>query len=97
MPSRQEGFGLVFLEAMALGKPVIAGPLGGAREVVEDGVTGFLIAPDDLETLTSRLIRILQDEVLRRRLGAAGRKRVEQNYIFARYQDRLIEILEANG
>jgi phosphatidylinositol alpha-1,6-mannosyltransferase len=95
MPSRQEGFGLVFLEAMVLGKPVIAGNLGGSPEVVQDGVTGFLVDPDDLTTLTTRLIELLQDEPLRRKMGNAGRQRVEENYTFASFQDRFARVLDS--
>jgi glycosyltransferase involved in cell wall biosynthesis len=93
MPSRQEGFGVVFLEAMALGKPVVAGNHGGAPEIVQDGVTGFLVNPDDHEALTDRLSRLLQDEPLRRKMGDAGRRRVEENYTFAHFEERLMHIL----
>jgi phosphatidyl-myo-inositol dimannoside synthase len=93
MPSRQEGFGLTFLEAMALGKPVIAGDYGGTPEVVQDEVTGFLVDPEDLERLAGRLIQLLQDEGLRRKLGEEGRRRVEQNYTFMDFQERLARIL----
>jgi phosphatidyl-myo-inositol dimannoside synthase len=95
MPSRQEGFGLVFLEAMALGKPVIAGSSGGAREIVQDGVTGFLVNPDDPDTLARCLVQLLGDEDLRRNMGDAGRQRIEENYTFPRFRDRFVQILEA--
>jgi phosphatidyl-myo-inositol dimannoside synthase len=95
MPSRQEGFGIVFVEAMALGKPVVAGNHGGAPEVVRDGVTGYLIDSNDYKTLTQRLIQILQDEALRRRMGEAGRERVEQNFTFPRFEEKLTKILSA--
>jgi phosphatidyl-myo-inositol dimannoside synthase len=94
MPSRQEGFGLVFLEAMALGKPVIAGDCGGAPEIVQDGLTGFLVNPDDRDELAERLIRLLQDEGLRKRMGDAGRQHVEESYTFPRFQERLAHILD---
>jgi phosphatidylinositol alpha-1,6-mannosyltransferase len=97
MPSRQEGFGVVFLEAMALGKPVVAGNHGGAPEIVQDGVTGFLVNPDDHEALTDRLSRLLQDEPLRRKMGDAGRRRVEENYTFARFEERLMHILRTES
>jgi len=95
MPSRQEGFGIVFLEAMALGTPVIAGDYGGAPEIVQDGVTGFLVKPDDLEALTDRLIRLLQDEALRKRMGETARRQVEENFTFTRFQEKLTQILES--
>lgn len=95
MPSRQEGFGIVFLEAMALGKPVIAGNHGGAPEIVEDGVTGFLVNPGDPQALADRLIQLLRDESLSRKMGDAGRRRVEESYTFSRFQERLIHILRS--
>lgn len=94
MPSRQEGFGITFLEAMALGKPVIAGNYGGAPEVVHDRVTGYLIDPDDLGELTNKLVHLLQDEPLRRKLGEAGRQRIEGNFTFKIFQERLARILD---
>jgi glycosyltransferase involved in cell wall biosynthesis len=94
MPSRQEGFGSVFVEAMAFGKPVIAGDHGGAPDIVQDGVTGFLVNPDDLEALTLRLIELLQNETLCVGMGAAGRQRVEANFTFTRFEDRLTKILD---
>jgi glycosyltransferase involved in cell wall biosynthesis len=93
MPSRQEGFGLVFLEAMSLGKPVIAACVGGTPEIIVNGVTGFLVAPDDLQGLELRLTQLLQNETLRGEMGEAGRKRVEEKYSFVRYRERLMEIL----
>ena len=94
MPSYQEGFGIVFLEAMAFGKPVIAGNHGGTPEIIQDGVTGFLVNPADLESLASRLKRLLQDEALRTRMGEAGRQRVADNFTFMRFEERLTRILD---
>jgi phosphatidylinositol alpha-1,6-mannosyltransferase len=93
MPSRQEGFGIVFLEAMAMGTPVIASNHGGVPEIVRDSVTGFLVDQDDIEGLTDRLILLLRDEALRKMIGEAGRKQVEENYSFTRFQQRLTQIL----
>ena len=95
MPSRQEGFGIVFLEAMVFGKPVIAGDSGGAPEVVQNGVTGFSVNPDDRDALTDRLIQLLQDESLRTRMGGAGRQRVEDNFTFMRFEEKLTKMLDA--
>jgi phosphatidyl-myo-inositol dimannoside synthase len=94
MPSRQEGFGLTFLEAMALGKPVIAADYGGTPEVVQNEVTGFLVDPGDLERLAGRLVQLLQDEALCRKLGEAGRRRVEEKFTFKDFQERLARILD---
>jgi phosphatidyl-myo-inositol dimannoside synthase len=94
MPSRQEGFGLVFLEAMALGKPVIAGSAGGAPEIVQDGVNGFLVNPDDHDALRRSLIRLSADSELRSKMGSAGRQRIEESYTFPRFRERFVQILE---
>jgi phosphatidyl-myo-inositol dimannoside synthase len=95
MPSRQEGFGIVFVEAMVFGKPVIAGNCGGAPEIVQDGATGFLVNPDDLEALTARMVQLLRDEALRIRMGTAGRQRVEENFTFAHFEREFTKILDA--
>lgn len=94
MPSRQEGFGLVFLEAMAFGKPVIAGKCGGAAEIVRDGQTGFLVDPDNSDELAERLIRLLQDDALRKKMGARGRQLANDTYSFARFEQKLTRILD---
>ncbi|MFQ5914083.1 MAG: glycosyltransferase family 4 protein [Nitrospinota bacterium] len=93
MPSRQEGFGVVFLEAMAFGKPVIGGKHGGTPEVVIDGVTGFLVQHGDVEGLAFRLIQLLRDPELCNRMGAAGRRLVEENYTFEHFRRGLVQPL----
>ena len=93
MPSRQEGFGLVFLEAMAFGKPVIAANYGGTAELVKDGVTGFRVEYDNVDLLADRLICLLLDENLSARMGEAGRHLVKENYTFERFRSRLTRIL----
>ncbi|HYK98224.1 MAG TPA: glycosyltransferase family 4 protein [Candidatus Acidoferrales bacterium] len=77
-PSAAEPFGMVYLEAMAVRRPVVAYASGGAPEVVQDGVTGMLARNGDVAGLASALTTLLADERLRRRLGDAGRARVEQ-------------------
>lgn len=84
MPSRPlpqgdfEGFGIVFLEAGACGKPVIGGRSGGVPEAVIDGVTGILVDPTDVGEISDALTRLLRDEEEAARLGMAGRRRTEQ-------------------
>ncbi|MDR5708507.1 MAG: glycosyltransferase family 4 protein [Armatimonadota bacterium] len=85
MPSRAlevrdgiEGFGTVFLEAGACGKPVVGGRSGGATEAVEDGVTGLLVDPHDPGALAEALRRLLRDPELRRRMGETGRARAKR-------------------
>ena len=93
MPSRQEGFGIVFLEAMAFGKPVIGGNHGGTPEVVIDRETGFLVDYGDVDAVASCIIRLLSDQELCTRMGEAGQRRVEENYTFEHFRMRLTRLL----
>jgi len=70
-----EGFGIVYLEAGACGKPVVAGRGGGVEEAVEDGVTGLLVDPLDVGEIAEAIVRILKDKELAKRLGENGRKK----------------------
>jgi glycosyltransferase involved in cell wall biosynthesis len=74
-PSRREGFGVVCAEAMAHGRPVVAGATGGLLDLVVDGETGLLVPPGDVAALRAALERLLSDAELRARLGAAARER----------------------
>lgn len=74
-----EGFGLVYLEASAHGLPVVAHSVGGVPEAVVDGVTGLLVRPSDRAALTAAFSRLIADQNLRRKLGAAGRKWAHRN------------------
>ena len=78
LPSYREGLPLCVLEAMAHGRPVVASAVGGIPELVEDGVTGFLVEPGDVAGLRAALERLLADPKLRRRMGRAARKRVAE-------------------
>jgi phosphatidylinositol alpha-1,6-mannosyltransferase len=93
MPSRGEGFGLVYLEAMAYGKPVIGGSHGGAPEVIEDGKTGFLVEHGDADQLATSLQTLLADPALGREMGARGRERVEKEFHFDTFAKSLKQIL----
>jgi N-acetyl-alpha-D-glucosaminyl L-malate synthase BshA len=73
LPSAQESFGLAALEAMACEVPVVASRVGGLPEVVEDGVSGFLHSPDDLDGMAASTLRLLSDPDLHRRFAASAR------------------------
>jgi glycosyltransferase involved in cell wall biosynthesis len=79
-PSRREGFGVVCLEAMAHGRPVVASAVGGLKDLVVDGETGLLVPPRDPAALRAALQRLLGDRDLRRGLGAAGRERARERF-----------------
>ncbi|MBN2312215.1 MAG: glycosyltransferase family 4 protein [Candidatus Hydrogenedentes bacterium] len=89
-----EGFGLVFAEAHAYAKPVVAGRSGGVVDAVLDGETGLLVEPDDPEALAGAVLRILEDPALARRLGENGRRRVESELNWAEFTRRLLDALE---
>ncbi|HEX9236243.1 MAG TPA: glycosyltransferase, partial [Actinomycetota bacterium] len=72
VPSRSESFGLVALEAQSCGRPVIGAAVGGLRHSVVDGVTGFLVEGHDPASYAERILRLLADPELRRRMGEAG-------------------------
>ena len=78
MPSYYESFGMVALEAMACGNPVIASRVGGLATTIRDGVTGYLVPEGDARVLADRMSAILEDEGLRRRLGAAAVRRARR-------------------
>lgn len=73
-PSRYESFGLIFLEAMRFGKPVIGTRTGGVPEVVTEGKTGLLVPPEDVEALAAAMRQLSADPGLRARLGANGQR-----------------------
>ena len=85
LPSRTESMGRVLLEAMAMGKPVVASAVDGIPHYVRDGVDGLLFPSEDASALARCLSHILDDAELRRRLGEAGRKRVSEQFSEKQY------------
>lgn len=93
-----ESFGIVLLEAMAAGLPVMASDIPGYRSVLHDGVEGYLIPPGEEELLASQLIALLRDPSRRRRMGAAGRataSRFDWKIIAPRVLDYYKELIRA--
>jgi phosphatidyl-myo-inositol dimannoside synthase len=93
LPSRGEGFGFVYLEAMARGKPVIGGAHGGAPEVIQDGVTGYLVQHGDTEQLATAIDALLENPERAKEMGARGRERVEKEFRFAVFAKAFKKIL----
>ncbi|NUN52703.1 MAG: glycosyltransferase family 4 protein [Planctomycetaceae bacterium] len=97
MPSRGEGFGLVFAEAMARGLPCIASRFDAGSEVVVDGETGIHVDPDDPAEILGSLLRLLGDREAARSMGEAGRRRAGEHFTVERFRSRLGEILAKYG
>jgi L-malate glycosyltransferase len=101
LPSRAEGLSNAVLEYMAAGLPTIATRVGGNAELVEDGVTGLLVPPEDSTALASALLQLLKDPDLSRRMAASGQKIATEDYSFGRLirqTDALYsELLERRG
>jgi glycosyltransferase involved in cell wall biosynthesis len=80
LPSRSEGFSNALVEAMNASLPCIATAVGGNTEIIENGVNGGLVPPDDPDALADRIVSFLADAPMRQRLGLAGRKRVAERF-----------------
>lgn len=93
LPSTGEGFGFVFLEAMAFAKPIIAAAAGGATDLIEDSGNGFLVKPRDVASLTQALDRLLASDSLRAEMGRRGVEKVRAKYRFEIFAAALERIL----
>jgi glycogen(starch) synthase len=93
-PSRYESFGLIFLEAMRWGTPVIGTVAGGIPEIVENGRSGLLVQPESSDELAGAMVRLLRDASMRLALGAAGRTRVEREYSVEQMARRTVALYE---
>lgn len=80
LPSRNEGMGRTAVEAMACGLAVVATEVGGLPSVVEDGVSGLLVPPEDPRALAEAILRLIGDEALRLRMGACGLSRAREDF-----------------
>ena len=94
MPSRGEGFGLVYIEAMRRSVPVIASVHDAGQEVNVDGETGFNVSLDRKNELPDRLIELLTNADQRRRMGENGLARWREHFRFSRFKDRFLAILD---
>jgi glycosyltransferase involved in cell wall biosynthesis len=92
LPTKREGFGVVFAEAMAMGKATVGSLIGPVAEVVENGVTGYLVPPDDAQGFAEQVLGLLADEKTRLAFGTAGRLRVEEYF----NETRMCESIEGH-
>ena len=96
-PSLYEAFGLGVVEAMASGVPVVGTRVGGMLDTVDDGRTGLLVERDDVDSLARAILRLLDDDALRRSMGATGRRRALESFSWDRTVDVLLETYERVG
>lgn len=101
LSSQMESFGLAALEAMSCGVPVVVTRVGGLPEVVEDGISGYLVDLGDVEAMAQRSLEILQDKELQKEMGQAGRRiaceRFSLEEIVSRYEEYYGEVLNTEG
>ena len=94
MPSRGEGFGLVYLEAMSHGLPCIGSVHDAAGEIIDDGVTGHLVNQSDPRELGTVLLGLLTNQERRKQMGAAGLERFQRDFSYEAFSRRVISLLE---
>jgi N-acetyl-alpha-D-glucosaminyl L-malate synthase BshA len=101
LPSEQESFGLAALEAMACEVPVVASRVGGLPEIIEDGRTGYLCAPDDIDGMAARALEVLADADLRARIGRAAAAEVRARFcterIVSQYEQCYHDVLASSS
>lgn len=95
LPSEKEGFGIVYLEAWLRELPVICGDEDAAHEIVSDGVDGYVIDPSNPEIISDRIAVLLSETETAQRMGAAGRRKVETQYLMTHYETQLQTILDS--
>lgn len=94
LPTHQDAHSVATIEAMAMGLPVISTPVGGIRDIVDEGRTGFLVPPGDVDALADRIRRYRDDPAMRLRMGAAARARVEERFDLRRIGDQVVDVLK---
>ena len=101
LPSNEEGLGIVLLEAMASGTPVVSTRCGGPETIIVDGETGFLTPVGDAQALAARMRQLLESPQLRRDMGASGRRTIKARFSLdvagRAFLDKYVEILSRRG
>jgi glycosyltransferase involved in cell wall biosynthesis len=94
LPSRNEGFSNALIEAMGCGLPCVATRVGGNAEALEEGKSGYLVATEDADAMADRILRLLRDPVLARRMGEAARETVRARFSMDAMMNRLTGIYD---
>jgi glycosyltransferase involved in cell wall biosynthesis len=92
LPSYMEGCPTTCMESLACGVPCVATNVGDTQEIVLNGKTGYLETPGDINGVAARIIELLQDETLRRRMGAEGREHIANNYSYSTVMKKMLEV-----
>jgi glycosyltransferase involved in cell wall biosynthesis len=92
LPTIEDGFGVVILEAMATGLPVVATTSSGGSEVIEDGREGFVVPARNVETLAEKILYFYQNRTTANEMGQAARRKVESGWSWEAYTEKLLEI-----
>jgi glycosyltransferase involved in cell wall biosynthesis len=91
---RPEPFGMVLIEGMLMGKPVVASKAGGPLDIVIDGETGFLVEPADPRSMAESILLLLQEPQLRESMGSKGRARIVEHFSSQRHAGQMAAIYE---
>ena len=95
VPSRLDGMPLVVLEAMKAGKPIVSSAVGSIPEVIDDGHTGYLCQPGDIEGFAARILELARDQTLRQAIGTAASRRYAETYSWDRVYSQYREAFAA--
>jgi glycosyltransferase involved in cell wall biosynthesis len=95
LPSRDEVFPVTIMEAMSLGKPVIATAVGGIPDMIRDGIDGLLAPPEDALALAAAIEHLAVDTEARRRMGVSARDRYAERFTIERFGERLLALIQA--
>lgn len=93
MPSENEGFGLVYVEAMAFALPCIGGDTDAAKEVIVDGVTGYCVPPRNSTVLAGVIAKLLRSPSLVESMGKAGERRFQELFVYQKYRERVLSAI----
>ena len=92
LPSYREGLPKALIEACAIGRPIVTTDVPGCREVVENGINGFLVKAKDSRELTQRIDQLISDKQLRIEMGMAGRKKAENEFSIKQVIDKTLSV-----